>query len=147
MIRTVLAMTVIAFGVSAVVAQGDPIAQRKALMKGNGQQNRIATDMVENKAPFDLTGTWFVDLSQGFSKFMFGPPYPKFKPDAAEQSGLLSGFGGAAVAIDKSITVNEYFAEIRVPIVQDKKGAQDLSFVVNDQHAGHSGNSTTNVVP
>lgn len=34
------------------------------------------------KPPFDLTGTWFVDLSKGFSSFMFGPPYPKFKPDA-----------------------------------------------------------------
>jgi len=30
------------------------------------------------KPPFDLTGTWFVDLHEGFSKFLFGPPYPKF---------------------------------------------------------------------
>jgi hypothetical protein len=29
-------------------------------------------------APFDLTGTWFVDLSAGFNTFMFGPPYPEF---------------------------------------------------------------------
>src|SRR5690349_1485775 len=29
-------------------------------------------------APFDITGTWFVDLSEGFNKFMFGPPYPEF---------------------------------------------------------------------
>lgn len=28
--------------------------------------------------PFDLTGTWFVDLREGFAKFMFGPPYPEF---------------------------------------------------------------------
>jgi hypothetical protein len=28
--------------------------------------------------PFDLTGTWFVDLSEGFNKFLFGPPYPEF---------------------------------------------------------------------
>jgi hypothetical protein len=28
--------------------------------------------------PFDLTGTWFVDLSQGFGNFRFGPPYPEF---------------------------------------------------------------------
>jgi len=28
--------------------------------------------------PFDLTGTWFVDLSEGFANFMFGPPYPEF---------------------------------------------------------------------
>ena len=30
------------------------------------------------KAPFDLTGTWFVDLRRSFSDFMFGPPYPEF---------------------------------------------------------------------
>lgn len=30
------------------------------------------------KPPFDMTGTWFIDLSGGFSKFMFGPPYPEF---------------------------------------------------------------------
>jgi hypothetical protein len=34
------------------------------------------------KPPFDLTGTWMVDLSSGFSSFMFGPPYPKFHPAA-----------------------------------------------------------------
>ncbi|NBS27000.1 MAG: hypothetical protein EBS81_11970 [Gammaproteobacteria bacterium] len=27
---------------------------------------------------FDLTGTWFVDLSEGFANFLFGPPYPEF---------------------------------------------------------------------
>jgi len=32
------------------------------------------------KAPFNLTGTWMVDLSSGFNSFMFGPNYPKFKP-------------------------------------------------------------------
>ena len=25
-------------------------------------------------APFNLTGTWFVDLSEGFARFRFGPP-------------------------------------------------------------------------
>ena len=28
--------------------------------------------------PFDVTGTWFVDLSRGFADYMFGPPYPRF---------------------------------------------------------------------
>lgn len=28
--------------------------------------------------PFDLTGTWFVDLSRAFGDFRFGPPYPEF---------------------------------------------------------------------
>ena len=35
-------------------------------------------------APFDVTGTWFVDLSGGFAHFMFGPPYPEFGPEGRE---------------------------------------------------------------
>lgn len=35
-------------------------------------------------APFDVTGTWFVDLSRGFADYMFGPPYPKFGPEGRE---------------------------------------------------------------
>ena len=35
-------------------------------------------------APFDVTGTWFVDLSEGFAKFLFGPPYPKFGAEGRE---------------------------------------------------------------
>ncbi|MEO6550930.1 MAG: hypothetical protein ABIO26_00050 [Croceibacterium sp.] len=30
------------------------------------------------KAPINVTGTWFIDLREGFLKFLFGPPYPKF---------------------------------------------------------------------
>ncbi|GAA0281601.1 hypothetical protein GCM10009127_23640 [Alteraurantiacibacter aestuarii] len=35
-------------------------------------------------APFNVTGTWFIDLSEGFSHFLFGPPYPKFGPEGIE---------------------------------------------------------------
>lgn len=34
--------------------------------------------------PFNLTGTWFVDLSEGFAKFLFGPPYPRFYEEGVE---------------------------------------------------------------
>jgi len=54
MIRTVLAVAVLAFGVTAVVGQSDPIAARKAIMKTNGDQNRIGTEMIEGKQPFNL---------------------------------------------------------------------------------------------
>jgi len=52
--RTVLGVAVLAFGATALVAQTDPIAARKALMKTNGDQNRIATEMLEGKRPFNL---------------------------------------------------------------------------------------------
>jgi cytochrome c556 len=54
MTRIVLAVAVAALGVTAVVAQGDPIAARRALMKENGAQSRVAREMIEGKKPFDL---------------------------------------------------------------------------------------------
>ncbi len=30
------------------------------------------------KPPFDITGTWFIDLRRSFADFRFGPPYPEF---------------------------------------------------------------------
>ena len=52
--RIVLAVAVVALGVTAVVAQSDPIAARKALMKENGRHSGIAREMIEGKQPFDL---------------------------------------------------------------------------------------------
>ena len=46
-----------------------------------GQLGALAPEnlAMERPAPaFDLTGTWFVDLSEGFSNFMYGPAYPEF---------------------------------------------------------------------
>ncbi|HTV51244.1 MAG TPA: hypothetical protein VME21_08645 [Steroidobacteraceae bacterium] len=30
------------------------------------------------KPPFNMTGTWFIDLRRAFADFMYGPPYPQF---------------------------------------------------------------------
>jgi len=53
----------------------------KMVPKHPGQLGILAPANIHKprpKAPFDLTGTWFVDLRGGFTNFMFGPPYPKF---------------------------------------------------------------------
>jgi cytochrome c556 len=54
MIRTVLAVAAIAIGVTAVAAQSDPIAARKALMKEQGAQTKTGAGMAKGEAPFDL---------------------------------------------------------------------------------------------
>ena len=61
-----------------------------------------------------------------------------FKPDEASLSGLLSGFGGASVAIDESVNVDEYFAELLLPLVQDKRGAADLSLDLGARSSDYS---------
>jgi outer membrane receptor protein involved in Fe transport len=51
-----------------------------------------------------------------------------FAPDAAELSGDLSGFGGASVAINNSLSVTEGYGEVRVPVVQDMPFMHDVVF-------------------
>jgi cytochrome c556 len=48
------AVAVVALGVTSVVAQQDPIAARKALMKANGQAAGAVVKMIKGDTPFDL---------------------------------------------------------------------------------------------
>jgi cytochrome c556 len=54
MIRTLLGSLVIIAGVTAALAQSDPIAARRNIMKENGAATRMGTQMVKGEIPFDL---------------------------------------------------------------------------------------------
>jgi cytochrome c556 len=83
MIRTALVVAMFAFGATALVAQSDPIAARKALMKSNGDQNRVATDMLEAKRPFSLD-----DAKKVFATFAeAGEKAPALFPDDSKTGG------------------------------------------------------------
>ena len=45
--------TIVALGATSVIAQQDPIAARKALMKANGQNAGALAKMTKGEAPFD----------------------------------------------------------------------------------------------
>lgn len=53
MIRTMLAVSAIAIGITAVAAQSDPIAQRKAIMKEVGAQTKTGGGMAKGEVPYD----------------------------------------------------------------------------------------------
>lgn len=69
-----------------IVAFSQTLEERRAKMARliphhEGQLGALAPENLKKNRPappFDLTGTWFVDLSAGFAHFMFGPPYPEF---------------------------------------------------------------------
>jgi hypothetical protein len=72
--------------VTATAAHAQSAAERREALSRMipshpGQLGALAPENLAKErpaAPFDLTGTWFVDLSEGFARFMFGPPYPEF---------------------------------------------------------------------
>jgi cytochrome c556 len=53
MIRTIFVLVAVAFGVSAVMAQGDVIAARKELMKKNAEHTKVIGGMVKGANPYD----------------------------------------------------------------------------------------------
>jgi cytochrome c556 len=66
MIRLIVVSAVLAIGATAVFAQSDPIAQRKATMKGVGDATRAGNQMVKGEAPFDLAKA--KDVLQTYAK-------------------------------------------------------------------------------
>jgi iron complex outermembrane recepter protein len=61
-----------------------------------------------------------------------------FEPDQAELSGDLSGFGGASVAVNNAISVQEEYFETRVPIAQKQPFAYDLSLEGGYRYSDYS---------
>ena len=70
--------------------------------------------------------------------------HESLQPDAAEESGLLSGFGSAVAPIDNSISVAEEFVELRAPLIQDKPGAKELLFDAGYRRSDYSTIGTAN---
>jgi outer membrane receptor protein involved in Fe transport len=68
-----------------------------------------------------------------------------YEPDSGEQSGLLSGFGGAAPPIHQGYGVDEEFLELGGALVQDKPGIKALVFDTGVRLSDYStvGNVTT----
>ena len=66
------------------------------------------------------------------------------QPDAAEESGLLSGFGSAVAPIDAGISVTEEFLELRAPLLQGQPGAHELLFDTGYRRSDYSTVGVTN---
>ena len=72
---------VMAMSSSALIAQGAAAPSAEPL-------SALAPENLAKprpKAPFDLTGNWFVDTSAGPDAWRFGPPYPKLTPKAQKE--------------------------------------------------------------
>jgi cytochrome c556 len=127
--RTILAMVAVGVGIGAVMAQSDPVAQRKQLMKSNGQNSAAVNKMVRGEDPFDAAkaGAAFAEWSQNVPKltplFASAPPegadsraLPKIWEAKADFDKRLAEFGKLATDNkDKVKTLDEL--KVAYPIV------------------------------
>ncbi len=64
--------------------------------------------------------------------------YLKNTPDEVYRTANAAGFGGATEQIIGSLNVKEAFLELLIPLVQDVKGAQDLSLELGYRYSDYS---------
>jgi len=122
MIRTVFVVTAVALGITAAIAQQDPIAARKALMKSNGDAAKTAGAMIKGDTPFDLAAAQKIfatfadaaakmpDLYPASSQSEDGSPAadafspsPKVWEDMADFKARFTKFGDDAKAASSSV--------------------------------------------
>jgi cytochrome c556 len=83
MFKPFLAGLVLTIGVTAALAQSDPIAERRNIMKANGAATRTGTQMVKGEIPFDLAKAQSV--LQTYAKSAKG--FHEYFPDTARTGG------------------------------------------------------------
>jgi cytochrome c556 len=114
----VAAIAAVALGATAVVAQQDPIAARKALMKANGQNGAVLAKMVKGEEPFDAAKAKaaFVTFQDAAAKM------PNLFPDNSKT-------GGETAASPK---IWENMADIKAKFVKFGEDAKAAEASVKD---------------
>ena len=102
--RTVLAVAAIAIGVTAVAAQSDPIATRKATMKEVGAQTKTGGGMAKGEVPYDQSKaqtifTTYVDAAAKLPNLF--PENSKTGGDTAALPAIWTNMGDVKARYDK----------------------------------------------
>ena len=104
MLRTILIAAAAAVAATAVMAQSDPIAARKALMKSVGGATGEMAKMAKGEAPFDLAKAKasvavYVDVSGKFGALF--PDTSKTGGETTADAKIWSDAAGFKAAVDK----------------------------------------------
>jgi cytochrome c556 len=108
MLRTVLAATALLAGVTVLLAQSDPIAQRKELMKSNAGHAKNITAMVKGEQPFDAAKATEAFTTWGQNAQRIPSLFPSPPPEGADTRALpkiwedKAGFEARAAALKKA---------------------------------------------
>ena len=114
------------FKTGAVTAQQLAYLTRSATDGGTNSEQIIEADVTGELGRYGLTSPWAregVALNAGAE---FRAQTLQYAPSAAEASHELAGIGPAP-AIDKQVSVDEGFLEIRIPVAQHRPLLNDLT--------------------
>ena len=110
-----------------------------ALVSETGTETKVATARINGD--LGRYGITLPTASEGIQLAMgadYGEYSMYYRPDQAYIDGIGAGQGGTVAPVDGGYNVAEVFAEAFIPIVQDVKGAQDLSLELGYRYSDYS---------
>ncbi len=105
---------------------------------GNTQLKTIHADFTGDLGAYGLklpTADQSVAVNVGYE---YRQEHVTYLPDAAYESGLIVGTGGAYPRIDNGVSVKEIFGEVRVPLASMLPGIHDLVADAGYRHSKYS---------
>ncbi len=103
----------------------------------------LTTDVISAKVNGDLTEAgWVIPSATEGLQVALGLEYRReylfYDPDEAYREGIGAGQGGKRLPVSGSYHVKEVYGEALVPIVQDVRGAQNLSLSLGYRYSDYS---------
>ena len=132
------------FRTGAVTAQQLAYLYEVGTDGGSNSERIVEADVTAQLARYGVVAPWAHDGVAFNAGATQRSETLRFTPDAAERSGDLAGFGVAAVAIDKEVSVDEAFLEARMPIAQEQPLIQDLTIDAGYRYSIYSTAGKTN---
>jgi len=112
--------------------------------EGTDQLRTLHGEVQGQLGKYGITSPWATDGVAVDIGYEHRNDHEYFQPDSAEESGLLAGFGSAAVPINNGIAVSEEFAEVRAPLLQNMPGAKELLLDGGYRRSDYSTSGVTN---
>jgi outer membrane receptor protein involved in Fe transport len=132
------------FGTGTVTAQQVAWLEKPASDEGDITEQIIEGSLTGELSDLGLVLPWAhegLGLNIGFQH---RSESLRFSPGAVEQSNDLSDFSLSAVPLDRRVSVNEGYIEIRAPLAEDTAFAKQLSADAGYRFSGYSTAGVTN---
>ncbi len=117
--------------------------QAQGIQVGTLTQEIYSGSVTGDLGTYGFKTPWASDGVQVVFGAEYRRDYLDNEVDALQEANQLSGAGGATIGITGSTQVNDLFMEARVPIAQDVKGAESLSFDTAYRYSDYGSGVTT----
>jgi outer membrane receptor protein involved in Fe transport len=126
------------FKTGGVTAEQLAYLEHTGVQSGTNSEQIFEMDVTGELGRYGLTLPWAhnaIALNAGAER---RTESLQFSVDAAQQAGDLLGAGVAPASIDRRVSVNEAFTEVRVPIAQDRPFLKDLALGAGYRYSHYS---------